>query len=136
MTTGTIVRALPDFVFITPDEGGCGEIFARRTEFVDPPATFEPGMRCEFSTYRGPKGLCGEQVHIIGDNDGRHLEHGAIHNSKAEYAFVKPDTGSECVFVHRAECDFPFPATAGLRCTYILTTDKSGRARCAVCRKE
>ena len=134
MTTGRIIRALPDFVFILPDERGC-DVFARRQEWIDPPATFEPGMRVEFSTYKGPKGTCGEQVRVI-PNDGRHLDHGAIHTSKQEFAFIKPDAGSETIFVHKAECDFGFPAQPGLRVTYILTTDKSGRARAAVCRKE
>lgn len=132
--TGTIIRALPDFVFILPDERGC-DVFARRQEWVDPPATFEAGMRVEFSTYHGPKGICAEQVREIPD-DGRHLDHGAIHTSKQEFALIKPDAGSETIFVHKAECDFGFPAQPGLRVTYLLTTDKSGRARAAVCREE
>jgi cold shock CspA family protein len=134
MTTGTIIRALPDFVFILCDGGG-SDVFARRQEFIDPPATFEAGTRVEFSTYNGPKGICAEQVREI-PNDGRHLDHGAIHSSKDEYAFIKPDAGSETIFVHKAECDFGFPAQPGLRVSYVLTADKSGRARAAVCRKQ
>lgn len=134
MTTGTVIRALPDFVFILPDERGC-DVFARRQEFIDPPATFEAGMRVEFSTYKGPKGICGEQVRIIPD-DGRHLEHGFIESTKTDFAFIRPDDNGPSVFVHKAECDFPFPAVPGTRVTYLLTTDKSGRSRAAVCRKE
>lgn len=131
--TGTVVRAFSDYVFIMADEGG--DVFARRQEWIDPPATFEPGMRVEFSTYNGPKGICAEQVREIPD-DGRHLEHGAIHSAKQDYAFIKPDGGSETVFVHKAECNFVFPAAPGIRVTYVLTTDKLGRNRAVACRRE
>jgi cold shock CspA family protein len=90
-------------------------------------------MRVEFSTYRGPKGICGEQVREI-PNDGKHLEHGSIESTKTDFAFIRPDDNGPSVFVHCAECDFLWEI--GLRVTYILTSDKSGRSRAAVCRKE
>src|SRR5580692_6215842 len=104
--TGTIIRALNDFVFILPDEGATigSDVFARRQEFIDPPATFEAGMRVSFETYRGPKGICGQKVRII-ENDGKHVDHGFIESTtKADFAFIRPDDNGPSVFVHIAEC--------------------------------
>jgi arylsulfatase len=119
-------------LFIKQADGG--DVFARRSEFIDPPPTFEAGARVSFETYKGPKGICAEQVRFIA-YDGRHLEHGFIESTpRTDFSFIRPDDNGPSVFVHSAECDFP--PEPGQRVTYLLSTDRSGRARAAVCRKE
>ena len=133
---GTIVKVFADqsACFVKPDDGG-GDVFARRKESPNAPATLETGMRVSFETYRGPHGnSCAEQVTVI-PNDGKHLEHGVIEASKGDFGFLRPDReNAPSVYVHQDECDFPLAVR--LRVTYILTTDKAGRARAAVCRRE